>query len=119
MTMTAMQDDDALEPRRDSPQRVRIEAAPRPVDLDAAEEAGRLFLKALGIEVTAYAASYALYLFAVFLPQQSLFRLLLPLSPLAGAPGLTRNVRARSIVLAVCVVLQPVALLLLWFLGYP
>ncbi|MGN6426802.1 MAG: mannosyltransferase family protein [Leifsonia sp.] len=76
-------------------------------------------IKALGIEVTAYAASYALYLFAVFLPQQSLFRLLLPLSPLAGAPGLTRNVRARSIVLAVCVVLQPVALLLLWFLGYP
>ncbi|WP_348788587.1 mannosyltransferase family protein [Leifsonia sp. NPDC080035] len=76
-------------------------------------------IKALGIEVTAYAASYALYLFAVFLPQQSLFRLLLPLSPLAGAPGLTQNVRARSIVLAVGVALQPVALLLLWFLGYP
>lgn len=76
-------------------------------------------IRALGTEVIAYAASYALYLFAVFLPQQSLFRLLLPLSPLAGAAGLTHNVRARSIVLAVCVALQPVALLLLWFLGYP
>ncbi|WP_292699324.1 GTP cyclohydrolase I FolE [Microbacterium sp. 69-10] len=50
MTMTAMQDDDALELRTDAPQRVRIEAASRPVDLDAAEEAGRLFLKALGID---------------------------------------------------------------------
>ena len=76
-------------------------------------------VKALGTEVVAYAASYALYLFAVFLPQQSLFRLLLPLAPLGGAPGLTHNPRARTIVLVVGVALQPVALLLLWFLGYP
>ncbi|WP_319805275.1 GTP cyclohydrolase I [Microbacterium sp. YJN-G] len=48
--MTAVHDEDALalEPR--APQRVRIEAAPRPVDLVAAEHAGRLFLKALGID---------------------------------------------------------------------
>lgn len=76
-------------------------------------------VKALGTEVVAFAASYGLYLFAVFLPQQSLFRLLLPLSPLGGAPGLTRNPRARAIVLVVGVVLQPVALVLLWFLGFP
>lgn len=76
-------------------------------------------IRALGTEVVAYAASYALYLFAVFLPQQSLFRLLMPLAPLAGAPGLTRNRRARTITFWVGIGLQPVALLLLWFIGYP
>lgn len=76
-------------------------------------------VRALGTEVVAYAASYGLYLFAVFLPQQSLFRLLLPLAPLAGAPGLSRNPRARAIVLVIGMALQPVALVLLWFLGYP
>jgi len=76
-------------------------------------------IRALGTEVVAYAASYALYLFAVFLPQQSLFRLLMPLAPLAGAPGLTRNRRARTIALAAGIALQPVALVLLWFVGYP
>jgi hypothetical protein len=76
-------------------------------------------VRALGTEIVAYAASYALYLFAVFLPQQSLFRLLLPLSPLLGAQGLTHSRRARSIVLWVGIALQPVAIVLLWFLGYP
>ncbi|WP_426516156.1 mannosyltransferase family protein [Diaminobutyricibacter sp. McL0618] len=76
-------------------------------------------VRALGTEVIAYAASFGLYLFAVFLPQQSLFRLLLPLSPLLGAPGLTHSRRARSIVLGAGIALQPVAILLLWFLGYP
>lgn len=76
-------------------------------------------VRALGTEVVAYAASLGLYLFAVFLPQQSLFRLLLPLSPLLGAPGLTHSRRARSIVLGVGIALQPVAIVLLWFLGYP
>ncbi len=76
-------------------------------------------VRALGVEVVAYAASYGLYLLAVFLPQQSLFRLLLPLAPLGGARGLTHNPRARSIVLVAGVALQPVALILLWFLGYP
>ncbi|MFD5213593.1 GTP cyclohydrolase I FolE [Microbacterium sp. NPDC058345] len=32
------------------PRRVRIQAVPRPVDLEAAEQAGRLFLRALGID---------------------------------------------------------------------
>ncbi|MFF1878311.1 mannosyltransferase family protein [Leifsonia sp. NPDC058230] len=76
-------------------------------------------VRALGVEVIAFSASYALYLFAVFLPQQSLFRLLMPLAPLGGAPGLTHNRRARMIVLICGIALQPVALLLLWYLGYP
>jgi GTP cyclohydrolase I len=50
MTMTAIHDQGelALAPR--APQRVRIEAAPRPVDLVVAEQAAELFLKALGID---------------------------------------------------------------------
>lgn len=76
-------------------------------------------VRALGTEMVAYAASYGLYLFAVFLPQQSTFRLLLPLAPLAGARGLTRNRRARTATLITCIALQPVAIVLLWFLGYP
>jgi hypothetical protein len=79
----------------------------------------RRSIRALGPEVIAFAASYGLYLFAVFLPQQSLFRLLIPMAPLAGAPGLTHRPRARMIVLIVGIVLQPVALVLLWYLGYP
>lgn len=79
----------------------------------------RRSIRELGTDVVAYAASYALYLFAVFLPQQSLFRVLMPLAPLAGARGLTGNPRARRIVLIVGIALQPVALFLLWFLGYP
>lgn len=48
MTMTAIHDERALVPS--APQRVRIEAAPRPVDLLAAEHAARLFLSALGVD---------------------------------------------------------------------
>lgn len=50
MTMTAMHDGDALEARADAPERTRIEAAPRPVDIEAATAAGRMFLKALGVD---------------------------------------------------------------------
>ncbi|MGB3375880.1 MAG: GTP cyclohydrolase I FolE [Microbacterium sp.] len=50
MTMTALDDGGMLEVRTGAPQRVRIETAPQPVDLVAAEQAARLFLKALGID---------------------------------------------------------------------
>lgn len=76
-------------------------------------------VRALGTETVAYAVSYGLYLFAVFLPQQSTFRLLLPLAPLAGARGLTRHRKARKAVLIAGIALQPVAIVLLWFIGYP
>ena len=79
----------------------------------------RKSVRALGLTIVAFAASYGLYLFAVFLPQQSLFRLLMPLAPLAGAPGLTENRRARLVTLIVGIALQPVALVLLWYIGYP
>src|SRR5690606_23953479 len=48
MTMTAV--DESGAGLGDAPRRVRIEAAPQPLDLVAAEQAARLFLKALGID---------------------------------------------------------------------
>lgn len=42
-------------------------------------------VRALGPEVRLWATSYIVYLLAVFFPQSSIFRLLLPLAPVAGA----------------------------------
>ncbi|WP_233195035.1 hypothetical protein [Cryobacterium sp. M91] len=47
----------------------------------------RRALHPLRPEIVAYSASYGLYLVAVFLPQQSLFRLLLPLEAAAAHPA--------------------------------
>lgn len=76
-------------------------------------------VRALGTDVVAFTASYALYLVAVFLPQQSLPRLLLPTAPLLGAAGFTGTRRRTVAWLVVGVCLQPVAVVLLWFLGFP
>ncbi|WP_438353438.1 hypothetical protein [Microbacterium sp. CJ88] len=76
-------------------------------------------IRALGIEVWAYTASYLLYLFAVFLPQQSTFRLLLPVAPLLADDRLSSTPRRQRWVVVVCLVLQVVAVLLLWTIGWP
>ena len=76
-------------------------------------------VRGLGVDVVAFTAAYALYLVAVFLPQQSLPRLLLPTAPLLGADGFTGTRRLTVAWLVVGVCLQPVAIVLLWFLGYP
>jgi hypothetical protein len=55
----------------------------------------------------------------VFLPQESIFRLALPLSPLLAADTFTRTARRRRRLLITAIALQPVAIVLLWFIGYP
>ena len=60
----------------------------------------------LGPEIRLWAASYLIYLLAVFLPQSSVFRLLFPLSPLWGAVALPRSRAWRLGVLAACLVGQ-------------
>lgn len=55
--------------------------------------------RALGVEVRLWAASYLLYLLAVFFPQSSTFRLLLPLSPLWGAVSRSRAARWPALIL--------------------
>lgn len=76
-------------------------------------------VRALGVDVLSFTASYGLYLFAVFLPQQSLPRLLMPMAPLFGSDVFVRTRRRAVAWLVVGVCLQPVAIVLLWFLGYP
>lgn len=79
----------------------------------------RASTRALGTDLRAYTLSCVGYLVGVFLPQQSLFRMLLPLSPLLGAPVLSRTVRARVITLSSCIVLLPVGILLFWVIWPP
>ncbi len=71
-----------------------------------------------GADLWTYTLGYILYVLAVFLPTQSLFRALLPLSPLLGHPALSRTLRRRAISLAVSLVLQALAIWQLWVV-YP
>jgi hypothetical protein len=55
--------------------------------------AASLFLppvKRLGVDLRLWLVSYALYLFAVFFPQSSIFRLLMPMAPALGALAVPR-----------------------------
>ncbi|MFJ4224588.1 hypothetical protein [Microbacterium sp. NPDC089695] len=77
--------------------------------LVVAVAAGLLFLRqvrALGADLRLWSASYLLYLLAVFFPQSSTFRLLLPLSPLWGAVAVPRSRLWRLAVLAACILGQ-------------
>lgn len=59
-------------------------------------------VRRLGADVRLWSVSYLLYLLAVFFPQSSTFRLLLPLTPLAGALAVPRSRLYRVGVLALC-----------------
>lgn len=63
-------------------------------------------VRALGPDLRLWSASYLLYLLAVFFPQSSTFRLLLPLSPLWGAVAVPRSRVWRIGVLVVCLLGQ-------------
>ena len=76
-------------------------------------------VRRLGLEVVAFALSYGLYLFMVFLPTQSLPRLLLPLSPLLADSRISQTRRCRLWSVGISLALQPVAVYLLWTIGNP
>lgn len=63
-------------------------------------------VRAVGVDLRLWSASYLLYLLAVFFPQSSTFRLLLPLSPLWGAVAVPRSRLWRFGVLASCLLGQ-------------
>jgi len=63
-------------------------------------------VRRLGPEIRLWSASYLLYLLAVFFPQSSTFRLLMPLSPLWGAVAVPRSRWWRLGVLAACLLGQ-------------
>ncbi len=76
-------------------------------------------VRRLGLMVVAYTFSYGVYIFAVFLPQQSTFRLLMPMAPILADDRLSSTPRRRTAILVGCLVLQAVAILLLWTRGNP
>ncbi|MDN3494683.1 hypothetical protein QL996_01970 [Planococcus sp. APC 4015] len=63
-------------------------------------------VKRLGVELRLWSASYLIYLLLVFFPQSSIFRLLLPVSPLWGAVAAPRSTWWRGGVLGACLVGQ-------------
>jgi hypothetical protein len=63
-------------------------------------------VKRMGVESRLWSASYLLYLLAVFFPQSSVFRLLVPLSPMWGAVAMPRSLWWRIGVLAACLIGQ-------------
>jgi hypothetical protein len=79
----------------------------------------RRSMRVLGDDLLAYSGTYAAYLVAVFLPQQSLVRLVMPLAPLLATPALTRSRLSRGITLGVLIASQPLVIITLWFLGPP
>lgn len=63
-------------------------------------------VKRVGVEVRLWSASYLIYLLLVFFPQSSIFRLLVPLSPLWGAVAAPRSLVWRLSVLGMCLLGQ-------------
>ncbi|HET8927399.1 MAG TPA: hypothetical protein VFN24_06160 [Microbacterium sp.] len=63
-------------------------------------------VRRLGVELRLWIASYLLYLLVVFFPQSSLFRLLVPVSPLWGAVAMPRSRIWRVGILVLCLIGQ-------------
>lgn len=59
-------------------------------------------VRRLGADLRLWSASYLVYLLLVFFPQSSIFRLLVPISPLWGAVAVPRSTWWRGGVLAAC-----------------
>ncbi|TFC51329.1 hypothetical protein E3T26_03020 [Cryobacterium sp. TMT1-21] len=71
-------------------------------------------VKRLGVDLRLWLASYALYLLAVFFPQSSTFRLLMPMFPLLGALAPPRNTGYRIALVLAGILGQWGWLLLCW-----
>jgi len=71
-------------------------------------------VRRLGVDLRFWLAAYALYLLAVFFPQSSTFRLLIPLFPLLGAVALPKSPVYRVLVVLLFIAGQIGWLLLCW-----
>jgi hypothetical protein len=71
-------------------------------------------VKSLGVDLRLWTVSYALYLLAVFFPQSSVFRLLMPMFPLLGALARPRSIVYRVVVTLALICGQWGWLLLCW-----
>lgn len=71
-------------------------------------------VRRLGVDLRLWLASYGLYLLAVFFPQSSTFRLLMPMFPLIGAAAVPRSRIYRVAMVLVLLALQWGWLLICW-----
>jgi hypothetical protein len=77
------------------------------------------WVKRLGPDLRLWVTSYSLYLLAVFFPQSSTVRLLLPLFPLWGALAVPRSVVFRVVILALSIAGQFAWVYIAWWVdGY-
>jgi hypothetical protein len=74
-------------------------------------------VKRLGPDLRIWSASYALYLLAVFFPQSSTFRLLMPLFPLLGAVARPQSAVYRITIVALSIGGQFAWLYLCWWVN--
>jgi hypothetical protein len=70
--------------------------------------------KRLGVDLRLWVASYLLYLFAVFFPQSSTFRLLVPVFPLTGVLAQPRSPVYRSAIVVLSIAAQVGWILIAW-----
>ena len=76
-------------------------------------------MRRLGPDLRFWTASYALYLLAVFFPQSSTFRLLMPLFPALGAVAQLRLPALRALIVFACIAGQWVWVEIGWWVaGY-
>ncbi|CAN5258591.1 hypothetical protein BH11ACT2_BH11ACT2_11980 [soil metagenome] len=73
------------------------------------------WVRRLGVELRAWLASYLLYVLAVFFPQSSTFRILMPLFPALGAIAQPRSPVYRVSIVLACVALQAGWLHIAWW----
>jgi hypothetical protein len=71
-------------------------------------------VKRLGVDLRFWVAGYVLYLLAVFFPQSSTFRLLMPVFPLLGAVAVPRSVAYRVALVVLGIAGQWGWLLICW-----
>ena len=75
--------------------------------------------RGVGIEGRLWVTAYLVYLAAVWFPQSSTWRLLMPIFPAAAMLAAVRPVWARGMLLAACLALQPVWIWFCWHVdGY-
>ena len=71
-------------------------------------------VRRLGVDLRFWLAAYGLYLLAVFFPQSSTFRLLMPMFPLLGVLAMPRSKVYRTVLVVVFLALQWGWLLICW-----
>ena len=71
----------------------------------------------LGVDLRFWLASYAVYLLAVFFPQSSTFRLLMPLAPALGALAVPRSRIFRTVLIALGIAGQVGWVYIAWWIN--